>query len=95
MEKYYYIKILNLILFSGKESSGFCDDDVLIGGWSYSRLRGSCNQYLHCAGDRAFIQTCAAGTFYDGQECRHADEVTCPAGIMLHFTRMPRVAIYM
>ncbi|XP_065925298.1 uncharacterized protein [Magallana gigas] len=63
----------------GKSSSGLCDDSALKGGWSYSRLRGSCNQYLHCADDRAFIQTCAAGTFYDGKECRHADEVVCPA----------------
>ena len=67
---------------SGKPSSGLCDDSKLKGGWSYSHLRGSCNQYLHCADDRAFIQTCAAGTFYDGEGCRHADEVMCPAGML-------------
>ena len=69
-------------LSSGKPSSGLCDDSKLKGGWSYSHLRGSCNQYLHCADDRAFIQTCAAGTFYDGEGCRHADEVMCPAGML-------------
>ncbi|KAK3095557.1 hypothetical protein FSP39_016081 [Pinctada imbricata] len=51
-------------------------------------MKGSCNQFIQCTErDQAFIQTCAAGTFYNGKECRHAREVNCPyvCSTMFHF----------
>nr|AYN73052.1 chitin binding domain-containing protein [Pinctada fucata] len=56
-----------------------CKAALVYGGWAYSRMKGSCNQFIQCTErDQAFIQTCAAGTFYNGKECRHAREVNCP-----------------
>lgn len=66
------------------DNKGLCNQRATFGGFSYSTFPGSCNQFYQCDEDGvAHLQSCAAGTFYNGEECSHASDVKCPYGSIL------------
>jgi len=51
------------------------------GIWGAIPFPGTCNQFLRCSRDgSASLETCAAGTFFNGDHCVRAQDVECIAG---------------
>ncbi|XP_052101910.1 uncharacterized protein LOC127735686 [Mytilus californianus] len=58
---------------------GICDKRTIYNGWAYKPTPGTCDQFYQCDEEGVpHQQSCAAGAFYDGNECRHAEKVHCP-----------------
>jgi len=58
-----------------------CGRRLSKGGWGYFPASGSCNQYIHCEKDGSgYLETCAVGTFFNGQKCVRAEDVDCAFG---------------
>ncbi|XP_076103510.1 uncharacterized protein LOC143072469 [Mytilus galloprovincialis] len=57
---------------------GICNKRTIYNGWGYKPTPGTCDQFYQCDEEGVpHQQSCAAGTFYDGNECRHAEKVHC------------------
>lgn len=62
---------------------GLCNKRTIYNGWGYKPTPGTCDQFYQCDEEGvSHQQSCAAGTFYDGNECRHAEKVHCSYGII-------------
>ncbi|XP_050397731.1 uncharacterized protein LOC126815816 isoform X2 [Patella vulgata] len=76
-------KLLVAVLFistiSGQDFlREYCKKNVKATGFRYYRILGYCNLFVQCNTSNPQLETCASGTFFDDNACKHASSVQCP-----------------
>lgn len=78
----YAFKVFDRSCYIADKFGGICNKRTIYNGWGYKPTPGTCDQFYQCDEEGVpHQQSCAAGTFYDGNECRHAEKVHCSYGI--------------